>query len=214
MAAATRVLGQETWFNCVSLLTHGCTAPPDTPQGQAQDYSRALEMRKRNLSAVLKCPPPAACPHACLRWCSMAWNVRSQAHLSLRLVWQHPGGLRDRGVPVRCYLSFHLSTSSTLRRSAAGDARIQPPILAVENAPGCRHNAKGEPLLPNDQAWRPELMLTMLVSRLLAQADAALDMPVSCPSVVAAVRLQADADPAGSLPAGPLAARGHHTSIA
>ena len=54
MASITRVLGQETWFNCVSLLTHGCTAPPDTPAGSPMDYHRALEMRKRDLSMQLR----------------------------------------------------------------------------------------------------------------------------------------------------------------
>ena len=63
-------------------------------------------------------------------------------------------------------------------RRAAGDARIQPPILPVENHPSCRTNAQQEPVLPNDHAWRPDLVLTLLVSRLLSQADSALDMPV------------------------------------
>ena len=54
MASITRVLGPETWFNCVSLLTHGCTAPPDSPQGAPMDYHRALEMRKRDLSMQLR----------------------------------------------------------------------------------------------------------------------------------------------------------------
>ena len=39
-------------------------------------------------------------------------------------------------------------------------------------------NAQQEPVLPNDHAWRPDLVLTLLVSRLLSQADSALDMPV------------------------------------
>ena len=58
LAAASRVLGQETWFNCVSLLTHGCQAPPDTPQGGAMDWGRALELRKRDLSQQLRWAPP------------------------------------------------------------------------------------------------------------------------------------------------------------
>ena len=54
LAATTRVLGQETWFNCISLLTHGCQAPPDTPQGSPMDWGRALELRKRDLSSQLR----------------------------------------------------------------------------------------------------------------------------------------------------------------
>ena len=80
------------------------------------------------------------------------------------------------------WLPLDRLTHQLLRRRAAADARIQPPILAVENHPSCRTNARGEPLLPNDQAWRPELVLTLLVSRLLSQANAALDMPVSDPT--------------------------------
>ena len=63
MASITRVLGQETWFNCVSLLTHGCTAPPDTPSGAPMDYHRSLEMRKRDLSMQLRY---GCCPCLCV----------------------------------------------------------------------------------------------------------------------------------------------------
>lgn len=66
-----------------------------------------------------------------------------------------------------------------------GDARLQPPVVPVENHHSCRANAEGELILPNEQAWRPDTVIKIIMSRLLARADKMLDMPVRfpCPNV-------------------------------
>ena len=51
-------------------------------------------------------------------------------------------------------------------------------MVAVENHSSCRTNAEGEFILPNEHAWRPDTVLKIIMSRLLARADKMLDMPV------------------------------------
>uniref|UniRef100_A0A7S3UFQ3 AIG1-type G domain-containing protein n=1 Tax=Picocystis salinarum TaxID=88271 RepID=A0A7S3UFQ3_9CHLO len=59
-------------------------------------------------------------------------------------------------------------------RQAAGDMRLMNPVALVENHPRCRTNADGEKLLPNGQAWKPQLLLLCLASKMLADANVLL----------------------------------------
>ena len=64
-------------------------------------------------------------------------------------------------------------------RRTVGDARLQPPVVPMDACVSGRRNAQGEPVLPNEHAWRPDLALKVMMSNLLALADKKLDMPVS-----------------------------------
>ena len=93
-------------------------------------------------------------------------------------------------------------------RRAVGDSRIQPPVVPVENHASCRTNAAGEAILPNESAWRPDVVLKIIMSRLLAEADKMLDMPVTCLHPVLVLGSSALHSPNGksglSLPGSPL----------
>ncbi|KAJ4846778.1 hypothetical protein Tsubulata_014091 [Turnera subulata] len=59
---------------------------------------------------------------------------------------------------------------------AVGDLRLMNPSLAnpvslVENHQSCRKNRDGEKVLPNGQAWRPQLMLISYSIKILSEAS-------------------------------------------
>ena len=56
-------------------------------------------------------------------------------------------------------------------RIAAGDQRVMNLVTAAENHPACRTNAEGQPILPSGMAWKPHMLLTLLSSKLLSDAD-------------------------------------------
>lgn len=59
-------------------------------------------------------------------------------------------------------------------RQASGDMRLLNPVALVENHPACRKNERGHAVLPNQQVWKPHLILLLLSSKLLAETDALL----------------------------------------
>ena len=50
------------------------------------------------------------------------------------------------------------------------------PAALAENHPNCRKNDAGEPLLPNGTPWRQQLLMLGLSSKLLVDAEKALDI--------------------------------------
>lgn len=50
------------------------------------------------------------------------------------------------------------------------------PAALAETHPNCRTNAAGEPLLPNGTPWRQQLLMLGLSSKLLVDAEKALDI--------------------------------------
>lgn len=59
-------------------------------------------------------------------------------------------------------------------RQASGDSRLLNPVALVENHPACRKNDRGWGILPNQQAWKPHLVLLLLSSKLLSETDSLL----------------------------------------
>ncbi|XP_057549151.1 translocase of chloroplast 159, chloroplastic-like isoform X2 [Amaranthus tricolor] len=61
---------------------------------------------------------------------------------------------------------------------AVGDLRfmnlgMMNPVSLVENHPACRKNREGDKVLPNGQAWRPQLLLLCYSLKILADASVA-----------------------------------------
>ena len=50
------------------------------------------------------------------------------------------------------------------------------PVSQVENHPRCRTNAEGEPLLPNDTAWKQQLVMFITSSKLLVDTENVLQI--------------------------------------
>lgn len=69
-----------------------------------------------------------------------------------------------------------------------GDARIATPVAFAENHPDCPCNAAGEPLLPDQTAWRKYLLMWLASMKLLSDTDSLLDS--NGPARNAPVRLQ------------------------
>lgn len=61
-----------------------------------------------------------------------------------------------------------------LCRQASGDGRLLNPVALVENHPACRRNDQGWGILPNQQVWKPHLILLLLSSKLLSETDSLL----------------------------------------
>jgi hypothetical protein len=61
-----------------------------------------------------------------------------------------------------------------VRRFAAGDQRLMNPLAPAENHPNCRRNAAGEPVLPSGVAWKQQMLLLCLSSKILSDADSLL----------------------------------------
>jgi hypothetical protein len=59
---------------------------------------------------------------------------------------------------------------------AAQDLRLMNPAALAETHPNCRKNDAGEPLLPNGTPWRQQLLMLGLSSKLLVDAEKALDI--------------------------------------
>ena len=74
-------------MECISLLTHGCQAPPDTPQGSPMDWGRALELRKRDLSSQLR-----SAQFCMVRWGFASGRMHQPAHARLPGAPGHPSG--------------------------------------------------------------------------------------------------------------------------
>lgn len=84
------------------------------------------------------------------------------------------------GVPLG-YEVFVGQRSHIIQQSigqAVGDLRfmnlgMMNPVSLVENHPACRKNREGEKVLPNGQAWRPQLLLLCYSLKILADASLA-----------------------------------------
>lgn len=61
-------------------------------------------------------------------------------------------------------------------RQAAGDVRLMNPVSLVENHTTCRMNGAGQRVLPNDQAWKPQLLLLSFASKILQEANMLLKL--------------------------------------
>ena len=59
-------------------------------------------------------------------------------------------------------------------RRAVGGMRGNLPVIHVENHPQCRKNEKGEAILPDEQAWRPKLLISLLATKLMSDVQKAL----------------------------------------
>ncbi|KAL2892406.1 hypothetical protein RDABS01_008315 [Bienertia sinuspersici] len=62
---------------------------------------------------------------------------------------------------------------------AVGDLRLMnlnmmSPISLVENHPACRKNREGQKVLPNGQAWRPQLLVGCYTMKILSEATSTL----------------------------------------
>lgn len=64
-------------------------------------------------------------------------------------------------------------------RFAAGDTRLLNPVAPAENHTNCRRNQAGEPVLPNGQPWKQQLLLLCLSSKILSDADSLLKISAS-----------------------------------
>jgi hypothetical protein len=73
-------------------------------------------------------------------------------------------------------------------RFAAGDQRLLNPVAPAENHANCRRNAAGDPVLPNGQPWKQQLLLLCLSSKILSDADSLLK--ISASSTGPSMRLQ------------------------
>ncbi|KAL5988067.1 hypothetical protein ACLOJK_035830 [Asimina triloba] len=57
---------------------------------------------------------------------------------------------------------------------AVSDARLENPVLLVENHPSCKTNMKGEKVLPNGQLWRSQFLLLCASTKVLGDANSLL----------------------------------------
>lgn len=82
------------------------------------------------------------------------------------------------GSPLN-YDAFVTQRSHVVQQSigqAVGDLRLMNPSLMnpvslVENHPSCRKNRESEKILPNGQAWRPQLLLLSFSMKILSEAS-------------------------------------------
>ncbi|ERN02206.1 translocase of chloroplast 159, chloroplastic [Amborella trichopoda] len=75
-------------------------------------------------------------------------------------------------------------------RQAAGDMRLMNPVSLVENHPSCRKNREGHKVLPNGQAWRPQLLVLCYSSKILSEANALLKLQDSSPGKLFGLRIR------------------------
>eukprot|EP00878_Enallax_costatus_P024652 GHUV01026328.1.p1 GENE.GHUV01026328.1~~GHUV01026328.1.p1 ORF type:complete len:361 (+),score=105.02 GHUV01026328.1:53-1084(+) len=61
-------------------------------------------------------------------------------------------------------------------RSASGDARLMNPISFAESHPACRRNGQGHAIIPSGLAWQQHMLVLIVSAKLLADAEAALQM--------------------------------------
>lgn len=59
-------------------------------------------------------------------------------------------------------------------QQAVSDTRLENPVLFVENHPSCKTNIKGEKILPNGQAWKSQLLLLCVSTKVLGDANVLL----------------------------------------
>lgn len=74
------------------------------------------------------------------------------------------------------YTSQRSQMVQQVLRTAAGDMRLMNPVALAENHPQCRTNASGQQVLPNGQAWKPQLLLLCFASKLLSDANKTLNL--------------------------------------
>lgn len=77
------------------------------------------------------------------------------------------------------YTSQRSQMVQQVLRTAAGDMRLMNPVALAENHPQCRTNASGQQVLPNGQAWKPQLLLLCFASKLLSGANKSLNLQSS-----------------------------------
>ncbi|KAL9247174.1 hypothetical protein vseg_020633 [Gypsophila vaccaria] len=83
------------------------------------------------------------------------------------------------GAPLS-YEVFVAQRSHIVQQSigqAVGEMRLMNlnmmnPVSLVENHPACRKNREGQKILPNGQAWRPQLLLLCYSVKILSEANA------------------------------------------
>ncbi|KAL5066511.1 hypothetical protein RYX36_028248 [Vicia faba] len=64
---------------------------------------------------------------------------------------------------------------------AVGDMRLMNPVSLVENHSACRIDTSGQRVLPNGLVWKPHLLLLSFASKVMAEANALLNLQDSPP---------------------------------
>lgn len=57
---------------------------------------------------------------------------------------------------------------------AISDAKLENPVVMVENHPQCKKNITGDKILPNGQVWRSQFLLLCICTKVLGDANAIL----------------------------------------
>ncbi|XP_002530763.2 translocase of chloroplast 90, chloroplastic isoform X2 [Ricinus communis] len=81
------------------------------------------------------------------------------------------------GYPVN-YESYVTRCTDVLQHyihQAVSDAKLENPVLLVENHPQCKKNFMGESILPNGQAWKSQVLLLCICNKILGDASTLLE---------------------------------------
>jgi GTP-binding protein EngB required for normal cell division len=87
-----------------------------------------------------------------------------------------PDGPNGQPMSYELYVAQRSHVVQQTVRHASGDARLMNPVALAENHSGCRTNRTGDKVLPNGQAWKPQLLLLCFASKILAQANTLLKL--------------------------------------
>ncbi|OIS97111.1 PREDICTED: translocase of chloroplast 90, chloroplastic [Nicotiana attenuata] len=81
------------------------------------------------------------------------------------------------GYPVN-YESFITTCTDLVQHyihQAVSDTKLENPVVLVENDPNCKTNNAGEKILPNGQAWKSQLLLLCICTKVLSDVNTLLD---------------------------------------
>ena len=203
LKALTGALGAAMWFNCILVLTHGAAAPPDNNAGQ-MTYEVYANQRTHGLQQAIRRGIPPSLLSPCMRCFWGGWHGRVYGiggpfpvvHLENLAAQQFSHWDIDRCRKEYDERAQCFNVRQLCGRFAAGDTRLLNPVAPAENHANCRRNAAGEPVLPNGQPWKQQLLLLCLSSKILSDADSLLKISAS----------HTGALPEGHLPHHPMAA--------
>lgn len=97
------------------------------------------------------------------------------------LVMTHSAGTLPEGpngYPIS-YDSYVTHCTDLLQRYvqlAVSDAKLENPVVLVENHPTCKTNMLGEKILPNGQIWKQQLLFLCMCTKVLGDANALLGL--------------------------------------
>lgn len=87
-----------------------------------------------------------------------------------------PEGPNGITISYESYVSSCTDMLQHYIQMAISDAKLENPVVLVENHPNCRTNMMGEKVLPDGQVWRQQLLLLCTCTKVLGDANAMLGL--------------------------------------